>query len=161
MRIEARYIVAACLLVFAWKGESLEMPWPPAFTQAVVTPKPSAEVAKWADAVRAMAPKMLPGDRAYLADFYEGMAFVLLRDFDREKPIIVTSDGFEAFHGGSLKMAIEKAKVGIYPGLDEAIDKAFFAAIGDEPKTLTPEDQKNLVAACGSLTYTLRVGRDE
>lgn len=162
MKIEMRYIVAACLLVFAWKGHISDMKWPPFPVTSVAAPEPSLAHKAWAADVRIVAQKMLPTDREYLANFYEGLAFILLRDKDRsDGPIIQTTEDFVAFHAGSLAAAIDKAKVGIYPGLDKAIDKVFFAATEtDEPKKLTDEERDQLVAACGVLSYTFRVGRD-
>ena len=162
MKIELRHIVAVCLLLFAWKGHVLDMEWPPLPGVVVSPPSPSPERMAWAADVRGIAPRMLPADREYLSSFYEGLAFVLLRDKDRTGgPIIRTTDEFATFHGGSLEAAIDKAKVGIYPGLDKAIDKVFFAALDtDEPKKLTDAERESIVAACGVLSYTFKIGRD-
>lgn len=163
MKIQARHLVAAALLYFAWKGFTIDMTWPPAGTdKAVVAPVPAPELLKWAEPLKPILPKMLPSDRAYLSNFYEAMGFVLLRDFDRPDPVIVSTDDFTVFHGGSLATAIDKAKVGVYPGLDAAIDKTLLAALGtDEPKSLTGEEKARLVAACGVLSHALRVGKNE
>lgn len=162
MKIEVRHIVAVCLLLFAWKGHLLDLSWPPSPRTDVIAPEPSSERKAWAADARGIAAKMLPSDRLYLSNFYEGMAFILLRDKARTAgPIIQTTEEFAAFHGGSLEAAIDKAKVGIYPGLDKAIDKVFFAALGtDEPKKLTDDERDELVAACGVLSYTFGIGRD-
>lgn len=160
MKIDARYIVAGLLLLFAWKGEAIDMTWPPP-DSAPVTPEPSQDKKAWASGVKPVAATMLPADREYLASFYEAMAFVLLRDGDRSEPIISSTPKFVDFHAGSLKLAIDKNKVGAYPGLDKAIDAAFFQAVGtDDPVEVTPDVRGRLVAACGVLSYTFRVGRD-
>lgn len=170
MKIEARHIVAALLLWFAWKGNTLDLSWPPAGMERIVSPKvtPSEEHAKWCQGVQKIAATMIPPDRIYLSHLYDAMAFVLLRDFDRTDPIVTTTDSFSSFHGGTLALAIDKAKVGKYPGLDKAIDAAFFAALGVsdpsagiESKALTKEEKQRLVAACGVLSYTFEIGRDE
>lgn len=161
MKIEARHIVAGLLILFAWKGNELDMVWPPAGRIDVVAPVPSPELQAWASELKPIAAKMLPSDRVYLSHLYDAMAFVLLRDKDRTDPIISTTEDFAAFHSGTLVLAIDKAKVGKYPGLAEAIDKAFFAALGtDEPRKMTDEEKGRLIVACGVLSHTFGIGRD-
>lgn len=155
--------MAGMLLLFAWKGSTLDLSWPLDALQHSVAPEPTAEMKAWAADAKALTPKMLPTDRVYLSNLYDAMAFVLLRDLNRgDKAIIKTTDGFEAFHAGTLKLAIDKAKVGAYPGLDKAIDKVFFEALGSqEPRVLSDGDKRKLIAGCGALSYTFAVGRDE
>lgn len=161
MKIEVRHIVAAVLLLFAWKGSELDLSWPPAPNTTIAAPTPAKEFRQWADPVKALVPKMLPADRIYLAHLYDAMAFVLLRDRDRETPIIGTTEAFANFHGGTLDLAIDKAKVGRYPGLAEAIDQTFLTAVGtDEPRALTADEKQRLIVACGVLSYTFGIGRD-
>jgi hypothetical protein len=85
------------------------------------------------------------------------MAFVLLRDGDRDKPIIGNTDQFAVFHAGTLNLAIEKANVGKYPGLDRAIDMTFFNAAGAESAVIDADRRTKLVAACGVLSWVFRV----
>lgn len=162
MKIEARYIVAAILLAFAWKGNEITMSWPPAPFENVSPPKPKDEYRAWADDVRAIVPKMMPTDRVYLSNFYDSLAFILLRDKDRKDDrIIKSNEDFAVFHAGSLKAAIDKKKVGIYPGLDKAIDKTFFAAVGtDDPRRLTDAEYDAIIVACGVLSHEFGIGRD-
>lgn len=150
--------MAVVLLVFAWKGSSISIEWPPRDT-AVKTPQPAAEMLIWAQPLRKVVPTMLPHDREYLANFYEAMAFVLLRDGEREQPIVATTDDFVRFHSGSLELAIDKASVGKYPGLAEAIDETFVNAAGSDSVAITPALRKRIVAACGVLSWSLRVHR--
>ena len=156
-----RYIVAAVLLVFAWKGSELTALWPPAPLQAVDTPKPSADLLKLAEPLKPILPRMLPKDRQYLATLYDAMAYVLMRDGDREKPIIVSNDQFATFHAGTLNLAIDKAAVGKYPGLSEAIDNVYVNALGADVRELDADARRRLIAACGVLSWSFGIGRDE
>lgn len=149
--------MAAVLLLFAWKDSFVSISWPPKGIASVESPKPDRELLKWADEVGKVAPKMLPGDRQHLAAFYDAMAFVLLRDGDRSQPIISDTDKFVAFHAGSLNLAIEKKNVGKYPGLDKAIDYAFFSAIGPESSSMDRDKRNALVAACGVLSWAFGI----
>lgn len=161
MKTAARLAVAAFLVLFAWKGADLSMSWPQLPRTKVVAPKPGKDLLLWADPVRPILPKMLPEDRRYLSAFYDATAFVLMNDGDREKPIIGTSDQFVVFHGGSLRLAVEKAKVGRYPGLGEAIDQTFLNAMGADQKKLDADARGRLVAACGVLSWTFGIHGDE
>lgn len=156
-----RYIVAVVLLVFAWKGSTLDIPWPPAPFTKINGPEPDARLMKWAEPLKSIVPKMLPTDRQYLANFYDAMAFVLLKDGDRDPPIVSTTDQFVVFHANSLRLAIERAKVGKYPGLGEAIDEVFLNAAGAQAKAIDSDTRSILVAACGVLSWSFAIHRDE
>lgn len=160
MKIGVRWIVAAVLLFFAWKGSDLSMPWPPAPHENIDAPKPDAELLKLAEPLRPILPKMLPKDRQYLAAFYDAMAFVLIRDGDREAPIVGSTEQFANFHGGSLRLAIDRASVGKYPGLAEAIDETFVAACGADVQKIDEKVRARLVAACGVLSWSLGIGHE-
>jgi hypothetical protein len=160
MKIDARWIVAVVLLFFAWNGADLSMPWPPAPQESIKTPKPDPELLKWAEPMRPILPKMLPKDREYLAAFYDAMAFVILRDRQRELPIIGSTEQFANFHGGSLRLAIDKANVGKYPGLAEAIDQTFINACGPESQKIDEKVGSRIVAACGVLSWSLGIGHE-
>jgi hypothetical protein len=153
--------VAALLLVFAWKGSELTALWPPAPLKAIDTPKPSPDLLRLAEPLRPILPRMLPKDRQYLATLYDAMAYVIMRDGDRDKPIIGSNDQFAAFHAGTLNLAIDKAAVGKYPGLAEAIDNVFVDALGADVRELSVDDRRALVAACGVLSWSFGMGRDE
>lgn len=156
--IPARYIVAVLLLFFSWKGASLDIPWPPASVKDTAIAKPPAELMAWAEPLRAILPKMLPKDRAYLSSFYDATTFVLLQDGQRSNPIISDTEKFSVFHAGSLNLAIEKANVGRYPGLDKAIDAVFFSALGAETAQLDKDRRTKLLAACSVLAYVFKIG---
>ena len=161
MKIPPRYIAVALLLVFAWKGSELTTLWPPAPMKSIDTPKPSPELLTLAEPLRPILPRMLPKDRIYLATLYDAMAYVILRDGDRDKPIISTTEQFAAFHAGTLRLAIDKAAVGKYPGLAEAIDNVYVNALGADVRSLDPDARRRLIAACGVLSWSFGVGRDE
>lgn len=153
----ARLIVAAVLLLFAWKDSVLGIQWPPQGMESVSFPKPDETILKWGDDVRPIASRMLPSDRQHLASFYDAMAYVLIKDGERSQPIIPDTEKFAAFHAGSLKLAIEKKKVGIYPGLDKAIDATFFNAVGPESSILDADKRSRLAAACGVLSWIVGI----
>lgn len=157
----ARYALVVILLFFSWKGVSLDLSWPPEGGKSHTFVKPDQQYLEWAAGVRPIAAKMLPSDRIYLANMYDAMKFILLRDFDREKPIVATTDDFIAFHSASLRLSIDKQSVGKYPGLAEAIDQTFIAALGADQKRLDKDHEQRLVAACSALSYILEIGRDE
>lgn len=161
MKLDARWIVAAVLLFFAWKGSDLSIPWPPAPATDVQAPQPPADLLVWAEPLRPILPKMLPSDRKYLANFYDAMAFVILRDADRDPAIIGSTEQFANFHGGSLRLAIDKANVGKYPGLAEAIDQTFLAALGPEMKPIDKQSRSRLVTACAVLSWTFGIRGNE
>lgn len=161
MNLPVRYILAVVLLVFAWKGSTLDIPWPPAPFETIKGPEPDAKLMKWAEPLKGIVPKMLPADRQYLANFYDAMAFVMLKDADRDPPIITTTDQFVIFHANSLRLAIERAKVGQYPGLGEAIDQVFVNAAGADVKSIDDDTRSILVAACGVLSWSFAIHRDE
>jgi len=152
-----RYIVAAVLLLFAWKGAELKVEWPQPPATVIRAPQPPAERMEWAKPVIEVLPKMTPKDRQYLAHFYDAMAFVLMRDADRGTPIVSTTTKLETFHGGSLRLAVDKKDVGKYPGLGEAIDQVFIAANGPDEVAVSDEVRAKLVAACGVLSWTFSI----
>jgi len=164
VRIEARYIVAAVILFFAWRGGELGLKWPqmpkPAAVAAVAA-KPTAEQLAWASELKAILPKMLPSDRQYLAAFYDATAFVLKQDGERSTPIIGDTDKFTVFHAGSLQLAIQKKNVGKYPGLDKAIDAVFLAAAGADVKAIDKATGEKLIAGCNVLAYAFRINGNE
>lgn len=161
MNVQWRYVVAALLLVFAWKGSSLTIPWPPAPATTVVIPKPDNVLLEWVEPLKPILPKMLVKDREYLASFYDAMSFVLIRDASREKPVVKTTGDFVAFHAGSLQLAIDRANVGKYPGLGEAIDLSIVNALGGDVRALSDEDRVRLTAVCSTLAYAFKVGTNE
>lgn len=161
MKIEARHIVAVLLLAFAWKGASLEVPWPPGPVANIVTPKPEPALLVWAEPLRPIVSGMLPADRKYLANFYDAMVFVLMRDAGRDEPICSTVGKFAEFHAGSLQLAIDRQNVGKYPGLGEAIDQVFVNAVGADDVRLEASSRTKLTAACGVLSWVFQIHRDE
>lgn len=152
--------VAAVLVFFAWKGADLSIPWPPNKAEDIVAPKPAPDLLALASPLKPILPKMMPSDRKYLANFYEAMAFVLLQDGERDQPIIGTTEQFVALHAGSLRLAIEKAKVGKYAGLGEAIDQTFLSAMGADQKKVDKDARGRLIAACGVLSWVFNIGHE-
>lgn len=157
MKKFAGVAVAAVLLVFAWKGSELKISWPPAPLSDVRVPKPDPKLLVIAESVGKILPRMTPTDRKYLANFYDAMAFVLLRDGDRESPIISDTDKFVTFHAGSLQLAIDRKDVGKYDGLGAAIDEAFVNAVGSDMVKVDATVRAKLVAASGVLSWTFSI----
>lgn len=153
--------MAALLLVFAWKGSSLTIPWPPAPATNVVIPRPENVLLEWVEPLKPILPRMLVKDREYLASFYDAMSFVLIRDAGRQKPVVKTTSDFVSFHAGSLQLAIDKANVGKYAGLGEAIDLSIVNALGGDARALSDEDRVRLTAVCSTLAYAFKVGTNE
>lgn len=162
MKLEARHVVAAVLLVFAWRGGEAKIQWPQVGVPAVVVAaeKPTPDQLAWAADLKPILPKMLPSDRAYLSAFYDAIKFVLAQDGERSTPIIGDTDKFTVFHAGSLQLAIQKKNVGKYPGLDKAIDAVFFNAAGADVQSLDRATREKLIAASGVLAYVFKVGTD-
>jgi len=153
----ARWIVAAMLLFFTWRGAAMRLEWPPSGGTVVRAEKPQLADLKWAASVAKIVPKMMPADRLYLANFYEALRFILRRDAGRDKAILSDTTRFEAFHAGSLEAAIDRKDVGKYEGLGEAIDETFLAAAGSGVQEVTPEVRAKLEAACGVLSWVLSI----
>ena len=111
----------------------------------------------WAEPLREILPKMTPKDRKYVSNFYSAVAFILLRDSDRDTPIISDTTKFEAFQAGSLRLAIARGDVGKYEGLGEAIDLVYIAANGADPKPVDDAVRSKLVAASGVLSWVMKI----
>jgi len=152
-----RYVVAAVLLLFAWKGSTIDLKWPPQPAVSVVVPQPPPEILAWVEPLRPVLPRMTQKDRAYLSSLYDAMTFVLARDAARQTPIITTTEEFIRFHVGTLRLAIDQRDVGKYDGLAQAIDRTIASAIGDDVRSLTGDDRTKLMAACSALSYAFKV----
>lgn len=157
MKSTTRLVVAGVLLVFAWKGNEVTIPWPNPPAVTVTTPQPSPEILAMAAPVKEYLPKMTPKDRIYLGHFYDAVAHVLLRDGERDVPIVTDTKKFEAFHGGSLRLAVNKSDVGKYGDLGVAIDKVFLDAVGADEKSVDDDVRAKLVAACGALSWAFSI----
>jgi hypothetical protein len=161
MTIPWRFIVAGVLVWFAWRGGVMEFDWPddvPANVEVDVA-KPSDEVVAW---VKGVDPdRILPEDRAYLSSFYSSMAFVLRRDAELNEPVITTTAKFAELQAGSLGFAIDAGDVGQYPGLGQSLDRAFFAAAGDEDTSMTPALRERIAAVCDGLAWRFWINGEE
>lgn len=104
---------------------------------------------------------MLPHDRKYLSAFYDAMAFVLIKDGQRQHPIIETTDHFHNFHSGSIRLSTDSVCLGRYDGLLEASQESFVNAVGPQSSTVDDSVRVGLVAACGVLSYVTEIHREE
>ena len=150
MRIPARLIVAAVLVLFAWWDASIAVLVPP-----TGGPAPSQEVRALAAPVDAS--KMLPHDRQYMSAFYEALCYVL----ERDGALIGTTEQFARFHAGSLQLSIDKKAVGKYAGLGESVDEVFVGAAGADVQTVTTEVRGKIADACRALAWKFAVHGDE
>ena len=149
-----RFFVAAVLLWFAWKGDTLDLPWPPkGGGRNIVRPDPTTLA--WVEDVDVN--RMLPKDRLYLSDLYDAMAWVVLRDKLLSKPVLKTSEDFVTFHAGTLQLAIDRGNVGKHPGLAQQVDQVFVDCLGDEVITLGDDEHDMLVAACNALAWRFAI----
>lgn len=83
-------------------------------------------------------------DKQRIVGVYEGLRRVLARD---QGVRVNTTEKLAALHANTLQLAIETP--GKYPGLDEAIEKTFVAAVGtDDVLSVTPEVTAKLLAWC-------------
>lgn len=156
--MKARWILAAVILFFTWKGSISDIHWPPLEQVAGIRcPQPPAENLRWAAPLKAKLSRMTPGDRNYLANFYDALGFVVARDGDQTKPVITDTGRFEAFHGGSLRLAVDRDDVGKYDGLGEAIDQTIANALGDDAKTMDAATRQKVVDACAVLAWTFTI----
>lgn len=168
-----RYLVAAGLLWFALGGDAIKFKLPDIVGWKQGGPqKPSimleSEESHSLEAAKAdlakIAGTMLPADRQYLADFYEAMFWVVGNDRG-SVPVIADSEAFTVFHAGSLKLAIEREKIGNYPGLDAAIDRVYLIVAGadvgklSEPyrKTIDESRRERIAKASALISWILRV----
>lgn len=133
-----RGLVVFAALGFLWRAELVSAiravetvgPQPPAVVSPQA-PAASADALEWASELPVKL--MEPADRRYVADFYTSLAGVLGNDGDRDAPRLDTTEKFRRAHSAALDMAIERAKVGKYPGLDKSLDRAFALAIAGLP----------------------------
>lgn len=146
--------MAATLLFFAWKGNTIDLPWPPLDRGREIV-KPEPQTLAWVEDVPVET--MLPKDRFYLADFYDAMAWVILRDKLRDTPVIATNEDFVRLHAGSLQLAIDRGDVGKYPGLGKAVDQVFKDTLGTEVVPMGEDEFDILIAACNALAWRFSI----
>lgn len=149
-----RLLVAAAVLWFMWKGAATDIQWPTPGGSDVIA-KPDAAFLKYVQGVEVAG--ILPVDRVYLSQFYDALSWVMVRDGLRDRPVVVDTDKFATFHAGSLQLAIDRNKVGKYPGLGKAIDDAFKAAAGDEVVVIDEDKRAMLVAVCNALAWRFAI----
>jgi hypothetical protein len=86
-----------------------------------------------------------PEDKARIVGVYSGLLNVLQRPKATE--LLTTTEKWALTQENTLKLAIDEP--GKYPGLDEAIEGVFAAAVGtDDVVAVTPEIMKKLMEAC-------------
>ena len=159
--IHWRFVVAAALVWFAWKGNVLEFDWPLDVpdTVEVDIEKPDERGLEIVSGVEV--DDIIYTDRLYLSSFYSSMAFVLERDATLNPPVITSNEAFAELHAGSLRFAIDADEVGKYPKLGRQIDAAFSEAVGDDVAPMTDEMRDTLVMVCDGLSWRFDMGEDE
>lgn len=152
--------MADVVLAFAWKGAVVSLRWPPAHLPELRSPKPSREILEYAAPLRSVLPSTIPSDREYFSAFYDAMAFVLIKDGQRDLPIIGDTDQFHWFHAGSIRLFTESRGVGADFRLPDAASETFANACGVSTSPMTPGVRARLAAACGILSYAIEIHRD-
>lgn len=85
-----------------------------------------------------------PEHRARVVSIYTGLKIVTGRD---KGQLVSTTDKLETLQANTLKLAVDE--VGVYPGLDAAIEAVFLNAVGtDDVVAVTPEVVAKIQAAC-------------
>ena len=153
MSFNWRLIVGATLIYFAWNGESLDLPWPPAEGPKVV--KPDEVSREWVMDIRVN--NILPKDRVYLSRFYDAMGWIIMRDSERDTPIITNTEKLSQFHAGSLQLAIDREDVGKYSGLGKSVDDAFKKVLGDDVSPLEGDSTEAVILLCNALSWRFAI----
>lgn len=88
-----------------------------------------------------------PEDRARIYGIYTGLKTVIARDNGQ---LVSTTDKWATLQANTLKLAVDK--VGVYPGLDTAIEAVFLAAVGtDDVVSVTADVVAKLQTACDTI----------
>ena len=145
--------MSATLIYFAWNGASLDLPWPPVEGPQVV--KPDEVSRQWVTPVRVN--NILPQDRIYLSRFYDAMGWIIMRDSERDSPIITNTEKLAEFHEGSLQLAIDRDDVGQYEGLGKSIDDAFKKVLGDDVTPLEGDSTEAVILLCNALSWRFAI----
>lgn len=146
MSASARIAIVTIVLLFLWRDKVGTLVHPTDVPSVPPAVAPGAVERSWASEVRVAG--ILPADRLYYSAFYDALGAVLAADGERDTQIINTTEQFRRFQAGSLDLAIEKSKVGKYPGLGESIDRTFALAVANvDPSGLrTPADVEKAMA---------------
>lgn len=110
-----------------------------------------ADVPPNAEIVKLLAPASA-AEKARVVSVYRGLKAVLNKDNGQR---VNTTEKWEEVHGETLTLAIESP--GKYPGLDEAIEAVFYAAMQDDDtdasvvNAVTPLVQAKLLKACDTI----------
>jgi hypothetical protein len=132
------FAAAIVLLAFLFpEGVKLPTPTP------APTPEPPAVVVV-DDTIVSLLANADRADKARIVSVYEGLRHVLARD---QGARVNTTEKLAELQANTLQLAIESP--GKYPGLDEAIETSFVAAMGtDDVLSVTPEVVTKLLAWC-------------
>lgn len=92
-----------------------------------------------------------PAERGRVYDVYTGLGVVLKRDDGTKMPQRITStEKWAELQEHTLNLAIDAP--GKYPGLDQAIEAVFLAAVGtDDVVSANPDVRAKLVSACEKI----------
>lgn len=103
-------------------------------------------------------PEVQDDRKAVLADFYLALGEIVLSDGLSEDPLVSDTEAFSRLHAAALRFAVDRKDVGTVPGLAEAIDKAFFDALGDEVKPLDAGVRAKLAEVCSAIAWSISNG---
>lgn len=96
--------------------------------------------------------------RVVLAEFYVSMSEILLDDGLRDPSKLNDTADFAAMHASALGFAIKRKDIGTVPGLGEAIDKAFFDAVGEDVVPLDDSVRSKLAEVCLAIAWEIMNG---
>ena len=99
-------------------------------------------------------------DREQLAGIYETLARAVEYDGAKSgEPVIKDTADFRERHANTLRFARPPEKVGIYPGLGEAIDAVFAERLGGlDVAPVTAEVRAAIVKACRDIAEGFKHG---
>ena len=149
MTLDLRTLLAVALIVGGFllpQGGEIVVPTPAPVPVEVSVDLPVADIPR--------------DDRDDLAGFYDAMADAVKNDGDKggEKLIKDTAD-FRERHVAALRFARSADKVGVYPGLGEAIDAVFAERLGGlDVMPVSDEVRAKIIEACRDLAEGFRHG---
>lgn len=100
-----------------------------------------------------------PEERGRVHDVYTGLGAVLKRDDGAKMPQRITStEKWAELQEHTLNLAIDTP--GKYPGLDQAIEAVFLAAVGtDDVVSATPDVRAKLIDACEKIANSAVIAK--
>lgn len=151
----ARFVAAAVLAWVAVFGvPSLPAPSQPSETVAIEKPS-EAMLAKVGDVQRILR-NANPVDRALWAQVWQKSAITVAGDATDSEVVFTDTRSLRAFEIVAVRIAWRRLGGNAqekYPGLGEAVERAFADAIGLDVKPVTPEVRQAYIGLCNALAW--------